>query len=368
MTYQYLKDPEGPIRSEAMALHRVTANSLVPVQKVGLAESGLREREDLQRLLKENIEIISPDTLVIAEEFSEWEDSRRRIDLLGIDKDGNLVVIELKRTDDGGHMELQAIRYAAMVSALTLERIVEVYGKYLASRGEKADPMALILAHIGLDSPDEAEVAENVRIVLASADFSKEITTSVLWLNDQGLDITCVKLSGYREGEELIIDVQQLVPLKEAGEYTVQLKEKRQRVRADRKGAEREKFNVHCGDQEFSGLARRQAVFTIVKHLADQGISPVDLQAAIAQKSRRFYRVPSEVRTEADFLAQADGAADANDGMIFAPTQWFTADQELIHHAGKTYAFSKRWGPHAAKVMTRLLEAYGDRGIGFTKV
>jgi hypothetical protein len=58
---------------------------------------------------------------VIAEEFSEWEDSRRRIDLLGGDRDGNLVVIELKRTEDGGHMELQAIRYAAMVSALTME-------------------------------------------------------------------------------------------------------------------------------------------------------------------------------------------------------------------------------------------------------
>jgi len=32
------------------------------------------------------------------------------------------VVIELKRTNDGGHMELQAIRYASMVSAMTFER------------------------------------------------------------------------------------------------------------------------------------------------------------------------------------------------------------------------------------------------------
>ena len=38
---------------------------------------------------------------------------RRRIDLLGNDRDTNLVIIELKRNDDSGHMELQAIRYAA---------------------------------------------------------------------------------------------------------------------------------------------------------------------------------------------------------------------------------------------------------------
>lgn len=70
----------------------------------------MSERADIQRLLKRQIEIISPDTLVSAEEFSDWEDSKRRIDLLGIDTDANLVVIELKRTDDGGHMELQAVR------------------------------------------------------------------------------------------------------------------------------------------------------------------------------------------------------------------------------------------------------------------
>ena len=34
--------------------------------------------------------------------------------LLCIDREANLVVVELKRTEDGGHMDLQAIRYAAM--------------------------------------------------------------------------------------------------------------------------------------------------------------------------------------------------------------------------------------------------------------
>ena len=78
--------------------------------------AGLQERRDLQRLLREHIEVIAPNSLVIAEEFGDWDESRRRIDLLAIDKEANLVVIELKRTEDGGHMELQSIRYASMVS------------------------------------------------------------------------------------------------------------------------------------------------------------------------------------------------------------------------------------------------------------
>ncbi len=44
--------------------------------------------------------------LVVSEEFGAFTDARRRIDLLGVDRDGRLVVFELKRTADGGHLEL----------------------------------------------------------------------------------------------------------------------------------------------------------------------------------------------------------------------------------------------------------------------
>ena len=108
----------------------MTDNALEALEQTTFADISISERGDLQRLLKKQIEIISPGTLIFAEEFSDWEDSRRRIDLLGIDKLANLVVIELKRTEDGGHMELQAIRYAAMVSTLSFDRVVQIFQAY----------------------------------------------------------------------------------------------------------------------------------------------------------------------------------------------------------------------------------------------
>jgi hypothetical protein len=43
-------------------------------------------------------------------------------------------------------------------------------------------------------------------MVLASADFSKELTTAVLWLNERDLDIQCVRLKPYDSPEGLLID------------------------------------------------------------------------------------------------------------------------------------------------------------------
>ena len=84
------------------------------------------EVKDLQTYLANSIQIIGDDLLVIATEFSDWEDSKRSIDILCIDKDANLVVIEIKRSNEG-HMELQAIRYAAMIANMTFDRAISTF-------------------------------------------------------------------------------------------------------------------------------------------------------------------------------------------------------------------------------------------------
>ena len=138
-----------------MALYEFTRDSMVEIPTTTYASLRLKEREDVQRVLREHIEAISPDTLILAEEFGQWEDSKRRIDLLGLDRDGCLVVIELKRTDDGGHMELQALRYAAMVSTMTFDQAVEAHREYLEKRGlplDNAEPS--IRDHLLLETSD----------------------------------------------------------------------------------------------------------------------------------------------------------------------------------------------------------------------
>ncbi len=218
-----------------MALYEVTSDNLDEIKQTTFDQAGVRERTDLQRLLRKQIDVILPDTLVIAEEFGEWEESKRRIDLLALDKDANLVVIELKRTEDGGHMELQAIRYAAMVSTMTFDRVVDIYGRYLAQNGgDTEQARERILEFLGREEVDEDSFAQDVRIVLVSANFSKELTTAVMWLNKRELDIRCIRLTPYQDNGRVLVDVQQVIPLPEAVEYQIKIREKEQKERKEK--------------------------------------------------------------------------------------------------------------------------------------
>jgi hypothetical protein len=110
-----------------LALYEIRGNGMARHEPATLADLGLRERQDVQRLIRDDIGVIDDELLVVAEEFGSWEDARRRIDLLAIDKAGRLVVVELKR-DDGAHMDLQALRYAAMVSSMDFDDSLETDG------------------------------------------------------------------------------------------------------------------------------------------------------------------------------------------------------------------------------------------------
>ncbi|MFN3791690.1 DUF4268 domain-containing protein [Massilia sp.] len=219
-----------------MAIFEITRDSLVPLAETRFDNERIYERSDLQRYLKQHIGMLAPDLMVICEEYSDWVDSNRRVDLLCIDTEANLVVVELKRDNDGGHMELQAIRYAAMLSAMTFKQLVDAHAAYIRAFNCTAeDAKAAILAFLQWDEPNEEMFAKDVKIILAASDFSKEITTAVLWLNERDLDIRCIRMKPYRTSDgRILVDVQQLIPLPEVAEFQTKIRAKEQAERENR--------------------------------------------------------------------------------------------------------------------------------------
>ena len=281
-----------------MSLYRVTSDKLESVPRTTFATESLLERRDLQRLLRRDISSIGDDLMVIAEEFGNWEDSSRRIDLLCLSKNASLVVVEIKRTEDGGHMELQAVRYAAMVSSMTLEQVIHAYT--VTCDGDSTKAQSEILEFIQFTDKDEAELIGDVRIVLVSADFSTELTTSVLWLNKHDLDITCIRLRPYRMGSEVLIDATQIIPLPESADYEVKVraqeKEKRKVL-----GARQEVFRKFWAQLIDRSKARTQLLAgrtTTTDHWIAAGIgrSGFSLGASLTQTDGQvecYIRLPN---------------------------------------------------------------------------
>jgi hypothetical protein len=209
-----------------MALYAISGDQLKAVQTTTFAQEAILERKHLQAMLRQDTSPLGEDLLVLCEEFGNWQDSNRRIDLLCLDKARNLVVVEIKRTEDGGHMELQAIRYAAMVAPMTLDKAIAAHAQTLRTEDASGDARAAILEFLAQGSVEDAELTGEVRIMLVSADFSTEVTTSVLWLRKRGgLDIRCIRLRPYKMAEQVLIDAAQIIPLPETAEYEVKLRE-----------------------------------------------------------------------------------------------------------------------------------------------
>lgn len=262
-----------------MALYQITENTLQLLSATSFQQENLWERRDLQRLLKANIGAISSDILVIAEEFGEWDQSGRRIDLLAVDKDANLVIVELKRTDDGGHMELQAIRYAAMVANMTWDQAKNAFKKYLQENNLDIDAETKMCEFFGWDSPREDDFAQNVRIILASANFSKEITTSVLWLNERDLDVSCVRLSLHKLNDQLVLSADQIIPLPEAESYQIEVRQKKREERSSRNDKkDRSLLTISYAEEDYQERFKKSDIgyFTVMlladKDLIDQEV------------------------------------------------------------------------------------------------
>lgn len=346
-----------------MPLYEIAETGLVAHEKADFVALGLYERADLQRLLREDIGVLDRDLLVIGEEFGQWEDARRRIDLLAIDREAHLTVIELKRTAEGGHMELQALRYAAMVSSMRFEEVVATYTAHVAKHrsNEDVDARAEMMAWLDAsDGEDEVAISSDVRIVLVSADFGREITTTVLWLNRfEGMDIRCVRLVPYKIDGRVLVDIQQVVPLPEAGDYQVRLRRKdEQRERVTTDGRDFTRYHVVVDGQVLPDENKRHAVRTMVQQLIDRGVPASSIGAILSRGRFRF--IEGELTDEEAVTA----ALRADDPRIDA-RRWFV--EYPIPQDGRTWLLRRQWGRNTEPTLIALSQAFPDVKVSFRR-
>lgn len=212
-------------------------NKLEPVESVSFHDKRFKERRDLQKWLADNPQCLSADhqddLLIIQEEFDKFDKTSERLDLLALDKQGSLVVIELKTDDSGRDVTWQAIKYASYCSTLDKQQIIEIYGRYVKDLDTAQDKLKTFF-----DVDDLNEISLNKdskpKIILVAATFRPEITSSVLWLIDSGLKIRCVEVSLYQsKGGDVFFTANQILPAPSTEEYVIRLANKKNSEEAE---------------------------------------------------------------------------------------------------------------------------------------
>jgi len=233
-------------------VYTVVGSTATPAVPIDLADAGFRERSDLQEWVLAHPEILGDDVKIIGFEFDRWQDFRghrqlNRLDVLGLDASGRLVVAELKRDRAPDNVHLQALTYAAMVSRLTEEDVVSVYRR-LRERAIPGFPVEQareeLFDHAGELDP---QTLSTPRVVLVAGSFTPATTSTVVWLTEQGLDISLQRVQAYRLGSgEIAVTVSQLFPVRDVAEFMVspmreeaRVAKERQRTGTERNAVER---------------------------------------------------------------------------------------------------------------------------------
>ncbi len=244
-------------------------NNIEKIESQSFVSLKVWERTHIQEWVRKHPEMLGEDLLIVNMEFDRFEGSRDRLDLLALDRSGNLVVVELKRDSFAGHADLQSIRYAAMISTMTVEQLLERYVDYHRSTtGEEVSEERLrstINDFVELEHFEE--LSSRPRIILCSEDFSQEITTTVLWLRGFGLDISCVKLTPHRLDNKVFLVPEKIIPLRESEEYITRVQQKEE-VRQESKGKSAVKLEELQAKADSSGTGEgfREILMAVEKH------------------------------------------------------------------------------------------------------
>ncbi|MBN4053385.1 DUF4268 domain-containing protein [Haliea sp. AH-315-K21] len=220
-----------------------SSNRISQLEVKRFSDLGFTERNHLQEWLANEPDALGEELLIIQKEFNGFDDTRERLDLLALDKDGNLVVIENKLDDTGRDVVWQALKYASYCSNLTKSQILDIYQAYLHRHSDGASAQEMICEFLEL--PDIEEVVLNSgsrqRIIFVAAQFRKEVTSTALWLISNGIQLQCFKVTPFQMDDQLFLNVEQIIPTPEAKELMIGISAKQ----AEEKNTEVELKNRH---------------------------------------------------------------------------------------------------------------------------
>jgi hypothetical protein len=232
----------------------------------------------LEKHIAEHPALMGEALLILGRQLAEFQEDKDRLDILAIDKDGELVLIELKVTEDFRVTDLQALAYAGAYATRETEELAQTLRRFLEKRaapttaagepvvpsslapyspdaagtaesdvpqGRLGDPppasvmvpledaKAAIVEFLELDDFESWAPSQRVRIKLVAPSFPRRVLKNVKYLGDvYGMPIEAIasRLFEPADGEH-VVAFERLLPLPGEDEFDMTLRRREERKR-----------------------------------------------------------------------------------------------------------------------------------------
>ncbi len=137
------------------------------------------------------------------------------IDLLALDKQGNLAVIELKRGRTPRDTITQALEYASFGEELDYEQLEGIFRTYI--NDESASLVQYHKEYFQLDVNEAVGFNKDQRMIIVGQKITPEIRQTATFLRRKNVRVTCVEFTFFETEEKLRLLSSEIVVGKEPG-------------------------------------------------------------------------------------------------------------------------------------------------------
>ena len=221
-----------------------STNNVEKLEKRLFKELKIKERDHLQEWIAKNPEMLGEELLIIQKEYDGFNDTNERLDLLAINKNAGLVIIENKLDDTGRDVVWQALKYTSYCSTLTTSQIIKMYQDYLNKWQNGEDAKQNLLDFLEISDEELLLNRNDQQMIFVANNYRKEVTSTVLWLSKHDIQIKCFRATPYSMGEDVFLQVEQIIPLPETAEFMIDAKEKEKEESAKSKTVEESELRL----------------------------------------------------------------------------------------------------------------------------
>jgi hypothetical protein len=193
-----------------------------PLETTSLSERDYLEEDLREWILSDSLPILGEDLLIIGREVS-VKNIGDAIDLIGIDRDGNLVVIELKKGSLSGDVDFQSLKYAAYTSHWSRDKIQEQFESFRKTEWGQSlyDEDASFTEVLEGFCNDEYSLNGDQRILLVGESIRERLDLVMRWLSNRNIDVTVVEIQLLEDDGRTYLHAEQTVPVPEQSDADV---------------------------------------------------------------------------------------------------------------------------------------------------